>query len=81
MASRFVENLDEVLITHPHLNVSLDDILAEEGRKRSSSQSSHTSYTPRSGSDSAAIPVSPASESKRNTLKRRAMHLGSNKGR
>jgi hypothetical protein len=38
MASRFVENLDEVPITHPHLNVSLDDILAEESRKRSTSQ-------------------------------------------
>ncbi|EOA82195.1 uncharacterized protein SETTUDRAFT_44078 [Exserohilum turcica Et28A] len=62
MASRFVENLQEVPISHPHLNVSLDDILAEERRKRSSSQSSASSETRRSGSTSAAMsPTSPTS--------------------
>jgi lariat debranching enzyme len=78
MASRFVENLDEVPITHPHLNVSLDDILAEESRKRSTSQSSEGS-THRSGSDSPSSPTT--SESKMNSLKRRALTLGSKKGR
>ncbi|KAH3918175.1 hypothetical protein HBI56_144270 [Parastagonospora nodorum] len=81
MSSRFVENLDEVPITHPHLNVSLDDILAEEGRKRSTSQSSNSSHTARSGSDSVSSPTSPTSESKMNGLKRRALALGSKKGR
>ena len=77
MASRFVENLEEVPITHPHLNVSLDDILAEEGRKRSSSQSSDSSETRPSGSSSAASPTSPTHESKI----KRAFTLGSKKGR
>lgn len=81
MASRFVENLEEVPITHPHLNVSLDDILAEESRKRSSSQSSDSSHTDRSGSDSAASPMSPTSDSKMSAIKRRAFTLGSKKGR
>jgi len=80
MASRFVENLEEVPITHPHLNVSLDDILAEEGRKRSTS-SSDGSHTARSGSDSSASPTSPTSESKMNAIRRRALTLGSKKGR
>ncbi|KAI4609027.1 uncharacterized protein J4E87_005199 [Alternaria ethzedia] len=78
MASRFVENLEEVPISHPHLNVSLDDILAEESRKRSSSQSSASSDPRRSGSSSTPSPTSPtATESK---LKR-AFTLGSKKGR
>jgi lariat debranching enzyme len=81
MASRFVENLEEVSITHPHLNVSLDDILAEEGRKRSTSSSSDGSQTARSGSDSAPSPTSPTSESKMNAIRRRAFTLGSKKGR
>jgi hypothetical protein len=78
MASRFVENLEEVPISHPHLNVSLDDILAEESRKRSSSQSSGSSETRRSGSSSTPSPTSPINtESK---LKR-AFTIGSKKGR
>ncbi|KAI4687542.1 uncharacterized protein J4E88_003132 [Alternaria novae-zelandiae] len=78
MASRFVENLEEVPISHPHLNVSLDDILAEESRKRSSSQSSASSDPRRSGSSSTPSPTSPTTtESK---LKR-AFTLGSKKGR
>lgn len=81
MASRFVENLEEVPITHPHLNVSLDDILAEESRKRSTSQSSDGSHMDRSGSDSATSPTSPTSESKMNAIRRRALTLGSKKGR
>jgi lariat debranching enzyme len=80
MASRFVENLEEVPITHPHLNVSLDDILAEESRKRSTSQSSYSSAH-QSGSDSTSTPSSPTSESKMNSIKRRALTLGSKKGR
>jgi lariat debranching enzyme len=79
MASRFVENLEEVPITHPHLNVSLEDILAEENRKRSISQSSDSSA--HSGSDSLPSPTSPTSESKMNAMKRRAFTLGSKKGR
>ncbi|KAF7676907.1 hypothetical protein GT037_005119 [Alternaria burnsii] len=76
MASRFVENLEEVPISHPHLNVSLDDILAEESRKRSSSQSSGSSETRRSGSSSTPSPTSPINtESK---LKR-AFTIGSKK--
>jgi lariat debranching enzyme len=81
MASRFVENLEEVPITHPHLNVSLEDILAEESRKRSTSQSSDSSHTDRSGSDSAQSPTSPTSEGKMNAIRRRALTLGSKKGR
>ena len=81
MASRFVENLEDVPITHPHLNVSLEDILAEEGRKRSTSQSSESSHTVRSGSESAPSPTSPTSESKMDSIKRRAFTLGSKKGR
>lgn len=84
MASRFVENLDTTApITHPHLNVSLDDILAEEGRKRSSSHSSESSQTSgrRSGSDAPTSPASPTAESKMETIRRRALTLGSKKGR
>ncbi|CAO2650764.1 Nn.00g020560.m01.CDS01 [Neocucurbitaria sp. VM-36] len=79
MASRFVENLEEVPITHPHLNVSLEDILAEENRKRSGSHSSESSTNGRSGSDSVPSPTSPTSEGK--AVKRRAFTLGSRKGR
>ncbi|KAL6706765.1 hypothetical protein ACN47E_005101 [Coniothyrium glycines] len=84
MASRFVENLDTTTpITHPHLNVSLNDILAEEGRKRSSSQSSESSHTSdrQSGSESSNSPTSPTTESKMDSIKRRAFTLGSKKGR
>lgn len=84
MSSRFVENLSEVPITHPHLNVSLDDILAEEEtRKRSGSQSSQSSQndtSSRSGSGSES-PTSPTTESKMNAIRRRALTLGSKKGR
>jgi lariat debranching enzyme len=80
MASKFVENLEEVPITHPHLNVSLDDILAEEGRKRSDSQSSASSNSNgRSGSESAQSPTSPTHESHLGSIKRRAFTLGSKK--
>lgn len=82
MASKFVENLQEVPITHPHLNVSLDDILAEEGRKRSASQSSESSNSNgRSGSESAQSPTSPVHESHLGSIKRRALTLGSKKVR
>lgn len=76
MVSRFVENLEEVPISHPHLNVSLEDILAEEKRKRSTSDSSNSSYNGRSGSDSTASPTSPTSPSKM-----RRFTLGSKNGR
>jgi len=76
--SRFVENLEEVPITHPHLNVSLEDILAEETRKRSTSQSSETA---RSGSNSTPSPTSPTSPSKMDAIRRRAFTLGSKKVR
>ena len=82
MASKFVENLEEVPITHPHLNVSLDDILAEEGRRRSASQSSESSNSNgRSGSESAQSPTSPTHESHLGSIKRRALTLGSRKVR
>jgi lariat debranching enzyme len=81
MGSKFVENLSEVPITHPHLNVSLEDILAEEGRKRSASQSSSSSQTTsaRSGSDAATSPTSPTQASKMGSIRRRALTLGSKK--
>ena len=81
MASKFVENLEEVPITHPHLNVSLDDILAEEGRKRSSSQSSSSSHSNgRSGSETAQSPTSPTHpEGHLGSITRRAFALGSKK--
>lgn len=83
MASKFVENLEEVPITHPHLNVNLEDILAEEGRKRSSSQSSEFSNSnERSGSEGAQSPTSPTHhESHLGSIKRRAFTLGSKKVR
>jgi lariat debranching enzyme len=82
MASKFVENLSDVPITHPHLNVSLDDILAEEGRRRSASQSSTSSHTTtaRSASD-AAQPPSPTHPSKMGSIRRHALNLGSKKVR
>lgn len=84
MTSKFTEILepsDAPTYTHPHLNVSLEDILAEEGRKRSASQSSVSSQSsnPRSGSNS---PVSPTTEeSKKEGLRRRAFTFGSKKVR
>jgi len=73
MSSRFVENLDTFApISHPHLNVSLEDILAEEGRKRSSSQSSESSQNTShpSGSYVSANPTSPTNVTKFGTMKR-----------
>ncbi|KAF2798322.1 hypothetical protein K505DRAFT_321944 [Melanomma pulvis-pyrius CBS 109.77] len=83
MPSKFTEILEPSeapTYSHPHLNVSLEDILAEEGRKRSTSHSSSSSHssTPRSGSDS---PKSPTEESKASLFRRRAFTLGSKKGR
>lgn len=80
MGSKFVENLSDVPITHPHLNVSLEDILAEEGRKRSASQSSTSSQTltARSASDTAQ-PPSPTQSGKMGSIRRRALTLGSKK--
>ena len=75
MGSKFVENLSDVPITHPHLNV-----LAEEGRKRSASQSSTSSQTltARSASDTAQ-PPSPTQSGKMGSIRRRALTLGSKK--
>lgn len=78
MTSKFTEILEPSkapTYTHPHLNVSLEDILAEEGRKRSNSQSSASSQNsaPRSGSDS---PKSPTEE-KKEGIRRRAFTFGS----
>lgn len=83
MTSKFTEILEPSqapTYSHPHLNVSLEDVLAEEGRKRSSSSSSSSSQssTPRSGSDS---PKSPTEETKASMFRRRAFTLGSKKGR
>ncbi|ORY13742.1 hypothetical protein BCR34DRAFT_256833 [Clohesyomyces aquaticus] len=76
MTSKFTEILEPSeaqTYTHPHLNVSLEDILAEEGRRRSASESSS-----QSGSDS---PKSPTDESKAKSLRRRGFTFGSKKGR
>ncbi|KAF2706606.1 hypothetical protein K504DRAFT_60110 [Pleomassaria siparia CBS 279.74] len=83
MTSKFIEILDHsegLAYSHPHLNVSLEDILAEEGRKRSTSQSSSSSQSslPRSGSD--RPPKSPTEESKPSIFRRRAFTLGNKKG-
>jgi len=83
MTSKFVELLDPSeasAYSHPHLNVSLEDILAEEGRERSASQSSSNSESspPRSGSDG---PKSPTEESKGSMFRRRAFTLGTKMGR
>ena len=82
MTSKFQEILEPAeapTYTHPHLNVSLDDIL-REGRERSASQSSASSQpqSPHSGNES---PKSPTEESKASSFRRRAFTLGSKKGR
>lgn len=86
--SKFMEILEPTeapsITTHPHLNVSLEDILAEEGRKRSASQSSESSQagSPDSGSGSGNESLkSPTEESKASAFRRRALTLGSRKGR
>lgn len=81
MTSKFQEILEPTEApahTHPHLNVSLQDVL-REGRERSSSESSDGSQSgAHSGNDS---PKSPTSESKSSAFRRRAFTLGSKKGR
>lgn len=82
MTSKFQEILEPTqapTYTHPHLNVSLEDIL-REGRERSASQSSSSdsSSNTQSGNDA---PKSPTSESKSSAFRRRAFTLGSKKGR
>ncbi|KAF2739990.1 DBR1-domain-containing protein [Polyplosphaeria fusca] len=80
MTSKFTEILEPSeapTYTHPHLNVSLEDVLAEEGRKRSASQSSHSSGF-RSGSDS---PNSPTDDTKEKSSRRRAFTFGTKKDR
>lgn len=80
MTSKFTEILEPSeapTYTHPHLNVSLEDVLAEEGRKRSASQSSQSSGS-RSGSDS---PASPTDEGKSKMFRRRAFTFGAKKDR
>ncbi|KAF2002873.1 DBR1-domain-containing protein [Amniculicola lignicola CBS 123094] len=71
--AKILEPSEQPTYTHPHLNVSLEDILAEEGRRRSDSQSSSSS-----GSTS---PKSPTDEGKGRGLKRRGFTFGSKKGR
>jgi hypothetical protein len=81
MMSKFQEILEPTeapTYTHPHLNVSLDDIL-KEGRDQSTSDSSESSpstETPKS-------PTSPTSmdEGKAGLFKRRTFMLGTIKGR
>lgn len=84
MTSKFQEILEPSeapTYTHPHLNVSLEDILAEEGRKRSDSQSSASSHTSNSRSSSSDDLKSPTTEEKKEGLRRRAFTLGSKKFR
>ncbi|KAF2266967.1 hypothetical protein CC78DRAFT_577500 [Lojkania enalia] len=82
MTSKFTEILEPSeapTYTHPHLNVSLEDILAEEGRKRSGSESSTSSqHDDNSGSDT---PKSPTDLGKAKSLRRRAFTFGNKKGR
>lgn len=84
--SKFMEILEPTeapsITTHPHLNVSLEDILAEEGRKRSVSQSSEGSQSgSRDSGSGSESPKSPTDESKSSAFRRRAFTLGSRKGR
>lgn len=77
MSSRFVENLDAFPpISHPHLNVSLEDILAEESRKRMSSQSieSTQNSSQRSASNPSTTSISSTNLSKLSTIKRSLTH-------
>ncbi|KAF2018975.1 hypothetical protein BU24DRAFT_458698 [Aaosphaeria arxii CBS 175.79] len=85
MTSKFTEILEPSeapTYTHPHLNVSLEDVLAEEGRKRSGSHSSSSSHSSNSRTGSDAAPKSPTSseESVKDGLKRR-FTFGRNKAR
>lgn len=80
--TKFIEILEPAhapTYTHPHLNVSLEDIL-REGRERSASESSESgsSAQSRKSSDTA---TAPAEESKASAFRRRAFTLGSKKGR
>lgn len=80
-STKFIEILEPAqapTYTHPHLNVSLDDIL-REGRERSASESSASSQPHQSSGNSS--PKSPTDESKGSSFKRRAFALGSKKGR
>ena len=79
-STKFIEILEPAQApsyTHPHLNVSLEDIL-REGRERSASESSASSH---SHSSDNGNPKSPTDESKSSAFKRRAFNLGSKKGR
>ncbi|KAF2691315.1 hypothetical protein K458DRAFT_382880 [Lentithecium fluviatile CBS 122367] len=84
MPSKFQEILEPTeapTYTHPHLNVSLEDILREgRERERSSSQSSKSSHS-NSQTPGNESPKSPTSDSKSSSFRRRAFTLGSKKGR
>lgn len=82
MTSKFQEILEPAeapTYTHPHLNVSLEDIL-KEGRERSASQSSASSQSHFGSGSGNESPKSPTQESKSSAFKRR-ITLGSKKGR
>ncbi|KAK7193803.1 hypothetical protein PSPO01_00476 [Paraphaeosphaeria sporulosa] len=82
-STKFIEILEPAqapTYTHPHLNVSLDDIL-KEGRERSASQSSESSQSQSQRSSGSTSPKSPTDESKSSSFRRRAFTLGSKKGR
>lgn len=78
MTSRFTELLDSdaapSYTSHPHLNVSLEDILAKEGRNRSNSESSTRSDPSTSRSESSS-PMSPAPTEKKG-IRMRAFTFG-----
>lgn len=81
-STKFIEILEPTqapTYTHPHLNVSLDDIL-KEGRERSASQSSESSQSQSHQSSGSTSPKSPTDESKSSSFRRRAFTLGSKKG-
>ncbi|KAF2447836.1 hypothetical protein P171DRAFT_429438 [Karstenula rhodostoma CBS 690.94] len=82
--TKFIEILEPAqapTYTHPHLNVSLDDIL-NEGRERSASQSSESSSQSHSHQSSGSTsPKSPTDDSKSSSFRHRAFTLGSKKGR
>ncbi len=88
MASRFVENLTDIPISHPHLNVSLSDILAEETRKRSvsssstsSTTSSHSTSPTSSTTPTSPRPTSPGGLNRQNATRKRGFTLSGRKGR
>ncbi|KAF2637052.1 DBR1-domain-containing protein [Massarina eburnea CBS 473.64] len=89
MTSKFQEILEPAeapAYTHPHLNVSLEDIL-REGRERSASESSSSSSShSRSSSEGTGCPKSPtptshSADDRASVFRRRAFTLGSKKGR